>query len=196
MIDLDIVKPLFRLRNHRAQIDEFGLRLVSPGGELDSADLPILPQEAIRYLSSPHRAVVDLGGEAAGARVLKQYQNFLKGGDVCHFFVVNPFRPFSRTAGELRTQLNEIERSSGARIEGLLSNPHLKEETTLEIIQQGHLVALELSQAFNLPIICLCVNEVLTAEVSALMEIPILPMKLFIQPPWVEMPLNWKEDHE
>lgn len=190
LIDLDIVKPLFRLRNHRMYIDHFHLHFVSPGGEWDTADLPILPEQVGRYLSFPRRAIIDVGGEATGARVLKQYQNFFKGGDVCHFFVVNPFRPFSRTVKELRNQLMEIEASSGLKVTGLISNPHLKEETTLEIIQKGHLVALEFSQASGLPIICLCVDEALTSEVSVLVEIPILPMKAFIQPPWAELALN------
>ena len=46
MVDLDLVKPFFRCRLARADLEARGIRLVAPEGERFYADLPILLPEA------------------------------------------------------------------------------------------------------------------------------------------------------
>lgn len=194
LVDLDIVKPLFRLRNMRPYLEPFHLRLISSGEQWDLADLPVLPGDLGSWLLSNSRVVIDLGGEGAGARVIRQYQSVLDGQDAEVFFVANPYRPFSTTAEALALQLAEIESFTGLTIHRLISNPHLKEHSSLAKILSGHRVVEEFASLSGRPVLFLAVREDLVSAVCKAVAVPILPMKLFIQPPW-EVPDIRKEEH-
>jgi hypothetical protein len=195
LVDLDIVKPLFRLRNMRQHLEPFQIRLISSGEQWDVSDLPVLPADLGSWLSSDSRVVIDLGGEGAGARVIRQYQSVLDGQDAEVFLVVNPYRPFSASAEALALQLAEIESFTGLAIHHLISNPHLKEHSSLAKILSGHQVVEEFASLSDRPILFLAVQEDLVSAVREAVTAPILPMKLFIRPPW-EGPDSRKEEHE
>jgi len=179
--DLDIIKPLFRLRDFRGSLQALQIHILSPGGKWDKADLPILSGKARKWLVSENRVILDLGGEGSGARVIKQYRELLTEGSYSHYFVCNPFRPFSKIV-ELRESLKMIEGESGLSVSGLISNPHLKEHTNSLIIANGHAVVQELAQQEKLPIIFLTVKKELVSSVEV--DIPVLPLRIFVRSPW------------
>jgi hypothetical protein len=200
LVDLDIVKPLFRLRNMRPHLEPFQIRLISSGEQWDVSDLPVLPGDLGQWLLSDARVVIDLGGEGAGARVIRQYQSVLEleaaaGHDAEMLFVANPYRPFSATAEALALQLAEIESFTGLTIRRLVSNPHLKEHSSLSKILSGHQVVEELASSSGRPVLFLAVQESLVSAVRKDVATPILPMKLFIKPPWEVLDAR-KEEHE
>lgn len=195
LVDLDIVKPLFRLRNMRQYLELFHIRMISSGEQWDVSDLPVLPGDLGSWLLSDSRVVIDLGGAGAGARVIRQYQSVLDGQDAEVFFVANPYRPFSATAEALALQLTEIESFTGLTIHRLVSNPHLKEHSSLATIMSGHQVVEEFASLSGRPVLFLAVQENLVSAVVKAVATPILPMKLFIKPPW-EVPDFRKEEYE
>jgi hypothetical protein len=172
LVDLDVVKPLFRLRNLRAQIEPLRLRFITSGKEWDGADLPILPSQLGRWLESDQTVIVDLGGGEAGARVLAQYASSLPLEETEMLFVANPNRPFARDAQESLTALRGIEANTGIPFTGLASNPHLKEYTALSTIMDGHKLVEELSFQSGLPIAFIAVREDLAAAVRARLDSP------------------------
>jgi len=165
LVDLDIIKPLFRLRNLRAQIEPLKLRFITSGREWDGADLPILPGQLGRWLESDQTVIVDLGGDGAGARVLAQYASSLPLSETEMFFVANPNRPFVRDAEESLAALLEIEANTGIPFTAVISNPHLKEYTALSTILDGHRLVEELSLLSGLPIAFIAVREDLAPAV-------------------------------
>jgi len=183
LIDLDLIKPFFRLRNARSEIQNLKVRLITSAGEWDSTDLPVIPAEVNRWLLSPNRVIIDVGGEGQGARILKQYRDTLESQNSLVLFVANPYRPFSRTVQELKEQLESIQEHTGMSIKGIISNPHLKEFTDLEIIRTGHAIVEDFSKKSGLPILLLAVREDLVPLLTS-SEIPLLPLKFFIRPPW------------
>ncbi|MGB9833917.1 MAG: zeta toxin family protein [bacterium] len=183
LIDLDLIKPLFRLRNARGEIQRLKIHLVTSGGEWDSSDLPVIPAEVNRWLVSENRVIIDVGGDGQGARILNQYRDILGKQNYLTLFVANPYRPFSQTVQSLEVQLESIEEQTGTKVKGLVSNPHLKEHTNPEIIKSGHAIVEELSEKLGLPIFFVAVREDLVPLVNFL-EVPLLPLKFFIRPPW------------
>lgn len=195
LVDLDIVKPLFRLRNMRQHLEPFHIRLISSGEQWDVSDLPVLPGDLGSWLLSNARVMIDLGGEGAGARVIRQYRSVLDGQDAEVFFVANPYRPFSATAEAMAVQLSEIESFTGLTIHRLVSNPHLKEYSSLAKIISGHQIVEECASKSGRSVLFMAVREDLVPAVRQVVTGPILPMKLFIQPPW-EVPDSGKEEYE
>lgn len=183
LIDLDLVKPFFRLRNARNEIQSLKIQLVTSGGEWDHTDLPVIPAEVNRWLLSPNRVIIDVGGEGQGSRLLNQYHDILESQNPLTLFVANPYRPFSRTVEELSAQLESIQEQTRAKIKGIVSNPHLKEFTNLEIIKSGHAIVENFSGRSGLPIFFLAVREDL-APLLTFSEVPLLPLRFFIRPPW------------
>ncbi len=165
LVDLDIIKPLFRLRNLRAYIEPLKLRFITSGKEWDGADLPILPGQLGSWLESNQTVIVDLGGDGAGARVLTQYASSLPVEETEMLFVANPNRPFARDAQESLSALKEIEASTGILFTALVSNPHLKEHTALSTIMDGHALVEELSLLSGLPIAFIAVRDDLAPAV-------------------------------
>ncbi|MCX5970655.1 MAG: zeta toxin family protein [Coprothermobacterota bacterium] len=172
LVDLDIIKPLFRLRNLRAQIEPLRLRFVTSGREWDGADMPVLPSQLGRWLESDQTVIIDLGGDGAGARVLAQYTSSLPIKETEMLFVANPNRPFARDAEECLAALRGIEANSGIPFTALVSNPHLKEYTALSTILDGHYLVEELSRLSGLPIACIAVREDLAPAVRARLDSP------------------------
>lgn len=205
LVDLDIIKPLFRLRNLRAQIEPLRLRFITTGSEWDVTDMPILPGQLGRWLESDQTVIVDLGGDGAGARVLVQYASSLPVGETDMLFVANPNRPFARNAEESLAALRGIEANTGIPFTALVSNPHLKEYTALSTILDGHHLVEELSLLSGLPIACIAVREDLAPAVRLRLnhalssritparaggkreesgDLPVLPLQIWIRPPW------------
>lgn len=183
LIDLDLIKPLFRLRNARGEIQRLKINLVSPGGQWDTSDLPVFPGDIHRYFNSTHRLIIDVGGDGQGVKILHQISNWFQDPNSLVLFVANPFRPFSRKVGDLIEQLKNIERQGGIKVKGIVSNPHLKEHTHEGIIKSGHAIVEQFSKEVCLPIFFLAVREDLVPFLCDY-GLPLLPLKVFIRPPW------------
>lgn len=183
LIDLDLIKPLFRLRNARSEIRRLRINFISPGGEGDTSDLPIFPAEIHRFLNSSSRLIIDVGGDGQGAKILNQFTDFLPDATSLILFVANPYRPFSRKVEDLKGQLQSLEFQTGIKVKGIVSNPHLKEQTDETIIISGHAIVEEFSREVCLPIFFLAVREDLVPFLGNF-DLPLLPLKVFIRPPW------------
>jgi hypothetical protein len=168
----------------RAQIEPLHVRFISTGSQWDMADMPVLPGQLGQWLESDQAVIVDLGGDGAGARVLVQYASSLPHGQMDVLFVANPYRPFARNAGEDLAALRQIEADSGIPFTALVSNPHLKDQTTLSTIISGHQQVEEEARLSGLPIACIAAREDLASALRSRLSLPVLPLQIWIKAPW------------
>jgi len=156
VVDLDVVKPYFRSRLLRDEMQARGIGLVVPDGDRFYADLPIVVPEVRgavgRAMAGLGRAVLDVGGADVGARVLGS----LAGLDDPHLadviFVVNGNRPFAESPEAVMGMLREVERVSKLTVTGLAANTHLINETTDDTVVEGLALADAVSRASGLPV--------------------------------------------
>ncbi|MFH2035099.1 MAG: cobalamin biosynthesis protein CbiA, partial [Candidatus Zixiibacteriota bacterium] len=99
--------------------------------------------------------------------------------------VINSRRP---QTDNLQTSLNTMERienTAGLKFTGLISNTHLIDETSPEIIIEGYRLTSEISRRTNLPIKFISAKENVL-KVMDLTEIkcPILPLHRKMLKPW------------
>lgn len=184
--DLDIVNPYFRSRELREAFEAQGIQVHAPRGAMAQADLPALTGDLGRALAEGEgRLVLDVGGDPAGARLLGSYRPGLLQARAALFLVVNPYRPFTSTPEEIVESLRAIEAAAGLEAAGLISNPHLIEETSPGIVREGHAVVREGAARLRLPVAGLFyVPEFLGSWTPEDEQAPVVPMARFMLPPW------------
>jgi hypothetical protein len=173
LIDLDVVKPYFRSRGTIEDLEAQGIDLVAPRGEFAHADLPIVVPEvraAIGRAAAGHgRVIVDVGGADVGARVLGSIPGLNDPALTDVLFVVNGRRPFAETPHAIEQMMREIERVAKIRVNGLVANTHLMQETTADIVREGLRLAEDVGRATALPVrFCVVRTDLLDAVRASL----------------------------
>jgi hypothetical protein len=189
--DLDIVNPYFRSREVRAQLAAEGIRVIVPGGELASADLPIVQPEIRGALGSSQGSVVlDLGGDPVGARVLASMSDVMPAGGVDGLFVLNSRRPATRTAEATIRMMTAISRTASVSLDGLVVNSHLIEETGPEVVDEGITLAEQVSARTGARVAFVVVERRLLADFDpAACGYPVMVIDRLMLKPWE--PTNW-----
>lgn len=196
LVDLDVVKPYFRCRLAKDDLELRGVRLVAPTGDRFYADLPILVPEARTAVCDGNglrgRIIFDVGGDDLGARVLGSFSGLLERRTTELLFVVNANRPFAEDLPSLRKMLRDVQAAARLDVTGLVANTHLMDETTPEIVRWGIRAARELGEAIGLPI-RFCAMQGHLAEAfggpqGTAEQLPILAMERHIVAPFAPRP--------
>lgn len=166
--DLDIVNPYFRTKDSEKELQEMGIELISSKFANTNLDIPSLPQEMYRTVQDKSKyAVMDIGGDDAGAVALGRFAPFIKEeNNYDMVFVVNFFRPLSRTAEEALEIMHEVEASSKLKFTSIINNSNLGELTTAEDVLSTETQAQKLSELSGLPLKLTSVKESLYNELN------------------------------
>ena len=114
-----------------------------------------------------------------------QFSLTLRRVGYCMYLVLNPYRPFTTSVEGMMEAGKEIADSSRLDISALVSNPHLMAETTLEVVEKGHLLVEEAARRMGLPIAFLCLAAGLMGEgLEEWFGLPILPLRRYMLAPW------------
>ena len=189
LADLDVVNPYFRSREASDYLKSKGVKVIASAEAFPNVDLPFMPEEMASLFQNENTlAVIDAGGDPAGARVLARYSNDLKKNNAEVYFVLNANRPFTKTVSETIKCIRDIEGAANIRITGILNNTHLMGKTEIEDIQAGALLAEEVSRETGIPVVAHAVSRDLLD--SALEEFLIdaesifLPIDIHLKKPW------------
>ncbi len=200
--DLDLVKPYFRCRLVREDLEAEGIRLIAPEGEQLFADLPILLPTIVGAAqraggSGPDSpppveeglsTILDVGGDDTGARVLGSLAGRVDPARTDLLFVVNTNRPFAESEQAILAMLREVEAASRMKVTGLVANTHLMDETSLEDVRTGLEVTRALSASLGVPVRFCAVGAAVLAAGSdelASLDAPLLVIERHILPPHV-----------
>ena len=188
LADLDIVNPYFRSREAAGVLEEHGVDVIVPPGELEHSENPIILPEIKGMIERPDGlSIIDVGGDDAGATVLGSFSGTLSKHPFELIQVVNFSRPFTDTVeGCLKIQ-SEIEKAARLRVTGIVSNTHLLDGTTPELILEGRRLAESAAKRKGLPLYFVCVEESLLEKTDlSRLESPVLPISRHLAPPWME----------
>lgn len=182
VVDMDLVKPYFRTREHRHRLEAEGVTVVAPQASLAHADLPVMPEGLTRVLfSHEYRVVMDVGGSKS-AIVLGQVRDRIRDNGCEVLLVVNICRPFSANATEVISTMRNIEAVSGLAVTGLVSNTNLGIETTEAHVNAGLKVVKEVSESTGLPLRWLVLPAWMFEGFQS--EVPMLPLHPRTTYPW------------
>ena len=185
--DLDLVNPYFRCREVAEPLVQAGIRVVIPQGGHRFADLPILlPQVKGLLQDDDHVAILDVGGDEVGSRVLAGLAPTFRPEVHELWFVVNANRPFNDTPEGCVETIRRIERASNLRVSGLVSNTHLMQETTAEMVVLGAALTETVAGMLDVPVRAVAIMASLVDHV--LVSHPVLRMRRLMVPPWLRRP--------
>jgi hypothetical protein len=189
IVDLDLVNPYFRCREARDQLEEMGVTVVAPGGDYHNADLPILlPQVRGAIENSTGLSVLDVGGDNVGATVLAGLVKSFTRSSYEMNFVLNKNRPFTGTVEGALQMMSEIEAASGLQISAIVSNTHLMDETTVDMIVDGVEFAHAVAEAKGVKFAFVAVEKRLLDDPKLSgCKSPVLAIERMLLPPWKQV---------
>lgn len=189
LADLDVVKPYFRTRSARAILSDAGVELLAPTGANVHADLPIIvPQIRSHLRDARRRLIMDVGGDDVGARVLGSLSDVVPIDDTDCLLVLNFRRPSTPDPERALKMVRDIEGVGRVPVTGLISNTHLMDETTPEVVLDGYRQALETADLVGVPLVAVTVNGSLAAQVEGGdIECPVVSMQRIVRPPFEQM---------
>ena len=165
--DLDVVNPYYRTKDSESELMAAGIEVVSSAYAGSNVDMPALPSQLYALVQDYSRyAIFDVGGDDRGAVALGRYVAYiLKENNYEMFFVVNFFRPLTRTAEDALEVMREIETACGIAFTGIINNSNLGKETTLECVQSTFAKCERLRDLSGLPPAMIAAEEHLAEQI-------------------------------
>jgi len=187
LIDLDMVKPYFRLRSVKERLENGKLNILVPPGPYGYADFPIITPQVDSQIRNPDsRAVVDVGGGDTGARLIGRYNEILNPEIADFLYVFNGKRILFDGLDQIYEMIRLMEGAGRFKFTGLVHNSNLMTMSSLKTLESNIDMARQIAGYFNIPIRFHCIRQDLFPAASKKIKGPLLPLKLYLTPEWME----------
>jgi hypothetical protein len=134
--------------------------------------------------------VLDLGGDPAGARVMASIAEGMRAEDYSSLFVLNSRRPFTATVAAAQEMMAGIADAARIKVDRIVVNSHLVDETTSAVIDEGIALAEKLAQTTGASIAFVAVQRALLDRFDAAgCKYPVMVLDRLMLKPWE--PSNW-----
>lgn len=153
LIDCDIVNPYFRSSDNKSELEKNGVRVLTPNFANTNLDTPSLPPTILSAFYKNERVIWDVGGDDAGAVVLGMYDKKFEEQGYSLIYVINCFRPLTKTAEEMYLYMQDIERASRLHACAIINNSNLSNLTDKKVIKDGLEIARQLKSISSIPIL-------------------------------------------
>ena len=186
LVDLDVVNLYFRSREKADKLTNMGIKVI--GGAIDSSaiDIPSIPGEVVTaFQDKSYDAVLDVGGDPAGARTLGRYVQYLTGGNYDMFFVLNANRPETQSVDKAIEYMTKIQDTARAKVTGIVNNTHMLKSTSVDDVLKGYKLALEVSEATGVPLRYNALLEDLVSRLPKDLKGEIFPIELIMREEWM-----------
>jgi len=189
IVDLDIVNPYFRSREHRDLLNAAGVGVFGSAFDKEvTTEIPALGANLRAPLEDKDcRVIVDVGGNDRGALVLNQIGGFFTGDDSTILAVVNANRPDTSHPDGAAEHIFAIESATGLVVSGIVNNCHLLRETDAATIIKGHELCMRVCEKTGKQLWCDCYPEGIVdpGDLSGLCG-RLMPLGLYLRPAWLD----------
>ena len=186
LADLDVVNLYFRSREKTELLGKLGIKVIGSGIEAPAVDIPSISPDIVTPMQdTSYEAIIDVGGDPAGARTLGRYKEYIVDGDYDMFFVLNANRPETQTVEKAMEYLRRIEDTARAKVTGIVNNTHMLKSTTTIDVLRGQELALELSRKVNIPVRYISTIDRVAKKLPDNLEGKIFPMTLYMRDEWM-----------
>ena len=187
LVDLDIVNPYFRTGEKAYMLRDAGIRVLMPTFALTSVDIPALPAEIQSVFEMPSdRVLFDVGGDDTGAAALgRYYPSFMKEREKTTVaLVVNCMRPLTMEENDIIDLAERIISRGRLKIDLMVNNTNLADETTAEMIEKGEETVLRCAQRLGVERVCSAGKPEILQACS--LRTPALEVRRWMKPEWME----------
>ncbi|MCG9968738.1 hypothetical protein L9W92_11870 [Pelotomaculum terephthalicicum JT] len=161
LVDLDIVEPVYTLRPIQEELRALGINVIAwktaETVGLGEAGTTLKPgaRWALRHEGD---IILDIGYGVEGTRTLNLLEGAATDQDLQVIAVINISRPMTAEVKDIVEHVREM-----GRVDALLNNTHLADETTPKVVQEGARVVAEAARHLGLPVVA-------TAAVTSIAE--------------------------
>lgn len=180
LIDLDVDEPTYTLRPIKAQLEQAGLQVIAwetrQTQGLGEAGSTIHPDVKWSLRREGH-LVYDVGYGVYGSRTLNLVEEIWECPELKVYMVINLSRPMTSSIDRIVDEVRAF-----GRVDALINNTHLGDESTLELIYKGADTVTEAARILGIPVMATAT----TADLAALLRQegrlphPIWPLKRFM----------------
>jgi len=175
LVDLDTVEPFYTLRPIKEQLEAKNITVVgwsrSDVNGLGEAGSTIMP--AARWvLRRTGHIIMDIGYGVQGARTLNLVEGAVSSTELKVMAIVNTCRPMTSTVTDIVDYVSSL-----GRVDALVNNTHLSNETTPELIAEGLTMLKEAGVLLHLPIAFTAIDDRLREQITG--------------PPWEGEPIKF-----
>lgn len=186
VVDLDIVNPFFRSAERHELLKERGVELIHPPFALTGVDIPVLGADVERIFSDHSLfSILDVGGDDAGAAALGKYKPRFEREPIGVCYVVNVFRPFSKTVAQIVDMIGRIQLRARVPVTHLINNANLGDATEPAHILEGQRILAQVARETGIPIAAVSGLPSVLSQLPAL-DVPSLPLARLLKPEWME----------
>ncbi len=187
LADLDIVNPYFRSREKAEMLEQHNIKVISSSlGHVSTMDIPALSAGIAAPLQDKsYDIILDVGGDATGAKTLAQHQQLIASQDYDMFCVLNAYREQTNTIDKAIEQIQAIESMTKLQITGIINNTHLLKATTAADVLKGQKLAETVAEQLSIPVKYVCALENILPELPQNLSGNIFPIKLYMREEWM-----------
>lgn len=162
LVDLDTVEPFYTLRPLKSKLEGIGIQVIG-FSQADSFGLgetgAMLDPRARWALMNEGDILLDIGYGVYGAQALNLVEGVDQTPELKVMAVVNQSRPMTSSSRDILDYLLSL-----GRVDGIISNTHLGDETTVEVIEQGNNIIMEVAAAIDVPVYYVAIDKKLQTE--------------------------------
>lgn len=181
LFDMDQTKPLFRSRDLK---DAFAAKGVDIHYQEQMLDAPAMVGGVASSLLGDGYTLLDIGGGDQAAKFAGGYSHILRRDDCVPVYVVNPYRPWTKTIESLDATMSYILRSVRLNRIYILGNPNLGYHTSIEDFMDGVNRMDELLSEYT-TVKSVCARREIYEEAKAATDKYVEPLDLYLTYEWV-----------
>lgn len=164
LADLDTVEPFYTLRPLKEKLEKQGINLICLSAK-DAFGLgetgAMLNPKARWALRHEGDVILDIGYGVYGAKTLNLVEGANESEELKILLVINYTRPMTNSKERIKEYILSLD-----RVDGIVANTHLGDQTTIEIIVDGNAEIIAVAKELSLPVEYMAVDISLAAEVE------------------------------
>lgn len=157
LVDLDTVEPFYTLRPIKEMLEEMCLNVIGFSREqsfgLGETGAMLNPR-ARWALMNEGDVILDIGYGVYGAQTLNLVEGVDQTPELKVLAVLNASRPMTNSLERIKEYIGEL-----GRVDGIVANTHLGNETSPEIIEAGNKMIIEAARDLQIPVIYIAIDE-------------------------------------
>lgn len=164
LVDLDLVEPCYTLRPIKNELIASGIDVLAweTGETIGLGETGNIIRADSRWaLFRPGDIILDIGYGVDGSRTLNLLEGSAKDPDLKVVAVLNTSRPMTGTVEDIIEYLGQL-----GRVDMVINNTHLGDETTAQIVQEGALIVNEAAQKLGIPFLATSATEEIAAVIG------------------------------
>ncbi len=182
LFDLDQTKPLYRSRDMKEAFADRGVEIHYQDQYLDA---PVMVGGVRVSLTGGGYTLLDIGGGHQAAKFAGAYSDLLGRDDSVPVYVINPYRPWTRSVDTIDGTMTHILGSMRLDHIYMLANPNLGRDTTVNEFMEGLDKIDRLLDGYTV-VNSACVRRKIYDEVRNMTDKALIPVDLFLGCPWVD----------